>query len=94
VVLTHHCRKPVLLTYLQELKQAKQELGGVSKQEMQAPSRREKPAPAPLRGQGQRAVPLQKWPELRIGPGTYKEALTNIKVTSRTLVLKISLLPF
>jgi hypothetical protein len=32
------------------------------------------------RGQGQRALPLQKWPELQKDPGTYKKALTNIKI--------------
>jgi hypothetical protein len=63
-VLTHHCRELVLLTHLQELKQAKQELGAVSNKEMQARPSREKPPPAPLKGQGWRAVPLQKWPEL------------------------------
>jgi hypothetical protein len=41
-----HCRKLVLLTYLQELKQAKRELGAVSNQEMHAHSSREKPPPA------------------------------------------------
>ncbi|PNF15260.1 hypothetical protein B7P43_G00966 [Cryptotermes secundus] len=47
---------------------------------MQARPSREKPLPIPLRGQGQRAVPPQKEPELQKGPGTYKEAVTNIKV--------------
>jgi hypothetical protein len=63
-VLTHHCRELVLLTHLQELKQAEQELGAVSNQEMQARSSKEKPPQAPLKGQGRRTVSLQKWPEL------------------------------
>jgi hypothetical protein len=49
---------------------------------MQARPSREKPQPKPLRGQGQRAVPPQKWPELQKGPGTYTEALTNIKIAT------------
>jgi hypothetical protein len=47
---------------------------------MQARPSREKPRSKPQRGQGQRAVPPLKRPELQKGPGTYKEALTNIKI--------------
>jgi hypothetical protein len=56
------------------------ERGAFSNQEMQVCPSREKPQPKPQRGQGQRAVPTQKWPELQKCPGTYKEALTNIKI--------------
>jgi hypothetical protein len=58
----------------------RQELGAFSNQEMQAHPSREKLRPKPLRGQGQRVVPPQKRPELQKGTGTYKEALTNIKI--------------
>jgi hypothetical protein len=47
---------------------------------MQACPSWETPQLKPLRGQGQRAVPPQKWPEPQKRPGTYKEALTNIKI--------------
>jgi hypothetical protein len=47
---------------------------------MEAHPNREKPQRKPLTGQGQRAVPPQKWPELQKGPGTHKEALTNVKI--------------
>jgi hypothetical protein len=63
-----------------EVGQAKQEVGAFSNQEMQARLNGEKPQPKPRRGQGQRAVPLQKWPELQKVPGNYKEALTDIKI--------------
>jgi hypothetical protein len=46
---------------------------------MQARPRREKLQPKTLRGQGQRAVPPQKQPELQKDPGTYQETLTNIQ---------------
>jgi hypothetical protein len=47
---------------------------------MQARPSRGKPQPKPQRGQGQRVVPPLKRPEIQKGPGTYKEALTNIKI--------------
>jgi hypothetical protein len=74
----------------QERGQEKQKLGAFSNQEMQARPSREKTQHKPRRGQGQRVVPLLIWQEIRKGPGTYKEALTSIKISSRNLFLKIS----
>jgi hypothetical protein len=64
----------------QKLGQARQELGAFGNQETQVCPSREIPRLKPLRHQGQRAAPPQKQPELQKGPGTYKEALTNIKI--------------
>jgi hypothetical protein len=64
----------------QEQGQAKQKLGAFSNQEMRARPSRGKPQPKPQRGRGQRVVPPLKRPEIQKDPGTYKEALTNIKI--------------
>jgi hypothetical protein len=56
------------------LKKAK----GQVKQEMYVHPSRKNPLLKPLRGQGQRVVPLQKWSDLRKCPGTYTEVLTNL----------------
>jgi hypothetical protein len=58
----------------------KQELGAFSNQGMLTHPIREKPRLKPLGGLDRRAVLLQKWPDLQKGPGTYKEALTNMKI--------------
>jgi hypothetical protein len=62
------------------LKKSKSKGKRSSNQEMQVRQSREKLQTKHPRGQGQRAVPPQKWPELQKGPGTYKEAPTNIKI--------------
>jgi hypothetical protein len=47
----------------------KQELGALSNQNMQADPIQGKPRSKPLRGQGQRAAPLLRWPVNQKGPG-------------------------
>jgi hypothetical protein len=64
----------------QQQGRAKQKLGALSNQEMQARPSKGKTQPKPQRRQGQRVVSLLKWPEIQKGPGTYKEALNNINI--------------
>jgi hypothetical protein len=58
----------------------KAETGGIQQpRNASVPKQGETSTKTPRRS-SQRAVPPQKQPELQKGPGTYKEALTNIKI--------------
>jgi hypothetical protein len=69
----------------QELGQAKQKLWAFSNQEMQAPKRGETSTKTSKRPRSEGSTPTEtardpKRPRDLSGPGTYKEALTNIKI--------------